>query len=64
MSGGSANPSSGENRSGRIDPPIVLPAFIVNTWAEWSIDRHCAVIVGWDKYLQDLEDLLQLLSYS
>ena len=64
MSGGSAKPSSGGKRSGVIDQPIALPAFIGNTWAEWSIDRCCAVIVGWDKYLQALVDLLQLLSYS
>lgn len=64
MSGGSAKPSSGGKRSGVIDQPIALPAFIGNTWAEWSIDRRRAVIVGRDKYLQALTDLLQLLSYS
>lgn len=52
MSGGSTKPSFRRTRIRRINQPIALPAFIGNTWAEWSIDRRSVVIVVWDKYLQ------------
>lgn len=61
MSGRLAEPFSGEEekKTQRIDQLIAQPGFIGNnTWAEWSIDRWCAVIVSRDKYLQALADLL------
>lgn len=60
MSGRLAEAFSGEEKRKEIqciDQLITQLGFIGNnTWAEWSIDRRCAVIVSWDKYLQAFAD--------